>query len=353
MWRANWKYLVLISLFAIAIGIVCTSAMTTELDEKGVPIIDYGFVSPKGDSSDTKKDGWQYVGRQRNPLTISAHSLTYYKQYLQGNESSKKLFLNCSDWLIDNAVSKGDILVWEYKYPWPTYGNTPPFLSGMSQASAIRSLATAYNLTGEDKYRNAAEKGLGAFYVEVDKGGITYKDPMGWWYEEYAQKGMDAEPRVLNGHISALLDLHEYHNLTQDKMAKELFDLGVSDLKANLKYYDARNESRYDRVGNKAVFKYHDLHVAQLDSIYKITGDRYFKLYRDRWAQYELDVLQKSSDKTNKSIEKLQLYQSELSKKKSGIKAMISEEENQDSNQTPPPQQNTIHGIISKLLNPF
>jgi predicted transcriptional regulator len=124
-------------------------------------------------------------------------------------------------------------------------------------------------------------------------------------------------------------------------------------LKANLKYYDARNESRYDRVGNKAVFKYHDIHVGQLHTIYKITGDRYFKLYRDRWAQYELDTLQKSSDKTNKSIEKLQNYQSELSKKKSDIKAMISEEESQDAGQTPPPRQSIFHEIISKLLNPF
>jgi hypothetical protein len=65
----------------------------------------------------------------------------------------------------------------------------------------------------------------------------------------------------------ALMDLNEYYNLTQDGQAKQLFNLGLSDLKARLEDYDARNGSRYDRVGNLAVFKYHDIHVGHF--VYK------------------------------------------------------------------------------------
>ncbi len=311
--------------------------------------VDYGFVSKQGDSSATKQDGWTYVGKQRNPLTVSTQGMTYYNQYLQGNESSRDLFLNCSDWLLDNAAKRDNILVWEYKYSWPTYNNTPPFLSGMSQAAAIKVLATAYKLTGEEKYKDAAKKGLGAFFIEVKNGGITYKDKEGWWYEEYAQPGAKIEPRVLNGHMFALMDLNEYYNLTQDGQAKQLFNLGLSDLKARLEDYDARNGSRYDRVGNLAVFKYHDIHVGQLHALYKNTGDSYFKLYRNRWAQKELVTLQKDLEKTNKAISKLELYQSDLTKKKADVETMIAEEENQELTQTPT-RQNSLFEFISKLF---
>lgn len=328
MHAIEWKYLAIISIYVFVICISSTSAVKVDLDEKGVPIVDYGFVSPLGDSSDTKQDGWVYIGEQRNPLTVTTHGVTYYNQYLQSNNSSRVLFLNCADWLVDNAEMRDDIIVWEYKYPWPTYNNTPPFQSGMSQASAIKVLAMAYDLTGEEKYIEAAKKGLGAFFVEVDKGGITYKDKDGWWYEEYAQSGLDIEPRVLNGHISALLNLQEYYNLTKDEKAKELFDLGVSDLKARLADYDTGNWSYYDAVGNKAVFKYQDIHVRQLDSIYKITADPYFKLYRDIWAYYELAELQENLARADIAIFKLRTQQAELNKKINAVEAIITEENN-------------------------
>jgi hypothetical protein len=162
MSRASWKYLAIISLYAVTVCMAGTSAIEIDLDEKGVPTVDYGYVSKQGDSSVTKQDGWTYVGKQRNPLTVSTQGMTYYNQYLQGNESSRDLFLNCSDWLLNNAAKRDNALVWEYKYGWPTYNNTPPFLSGMSQAAAIKVLATAYKLTGEEKYKDAAKKGLGS-----------------------------------------------------------------------------------------------------------------------------------------------------------------------------------------------
>jgi hypothetical protein len=349
MSKASWKYLAIILLYAVTVCMAGTSAMEIDLDEKGVPTVDYGYVSKKGDSSATKQDGWIYVGKQRNPLTVSTQGMTYYNQYLQGNESSRELFLNCADWLLDNAAKRDNALVWEYKYSWPTYNNTPPFLSGMSQAAVIKVLATAYKLTGEEKYKDAAKKGLGAFFVDVENGGVTYKDQEGWWYEEYAQPGIEVEPRVLNGHIFALMDLNEYYNLTQDGQAKQLFNLGLSDLKARLKDYDAMNGSRYDRAGNLAVFKYHDIHVGQLNTIYKITGDPYFKLYRNHWAQKELALLQKDLNKTEKAISKLEMYKSELTKKKTDVEAMVLEEENKELTQTPT-QQNSLYEFVSKLF---
>ena len=194
----------------------------------------------------------------------------------------------------------------------------------MSQSGAIRVLAIAHNLTGEEKYIQGARKALDVFYLEVDQGGVTYKDADGWWYEEYAQPGLDIEPRVLNGHMAVLIDLYEYYNLTDDSSAKELFDLGLSDLKANLDRYDTGSWSRYDLVGNNAVKKYHEFHISQLQALYNITGDALFKTYRDSWLYYELAYLHEYMAEIEKDIVKLRSYQSGLVKEISDIETRIS-----------------------------
>jgi len=310
-------------LFASCIPGACNT--TIQIDENGIPTVDYGFVSPKGISSDTEVEGWTFVGRQRNPLTISVQGLLYYDQYLKGNNSSKALLLNCANWLIDNANERNDTLVWEYKYAWPTYNITSNFISGMSQSAAVRLLAIAHNLTGEERYIHAARKGLEAFYLEIDQGGVTYKDEDGWWYEEYAQPDSDMEPRVLNGHMAVLIDLNEYYNLTGDSKAKELFDLGLSDLKKNLRSYDTGNWSRYDLEGNNAVEKYHQFHISQLDTLYSITGDAIIKTYRDSWSYYELAYLHEYMAEIEKEIGKLRLYQSGLVKKIADTENMLAD----------------------------
>ncbi len=195
----------------------------------------------------------------------------------------------------------------------------------MAQSGAVRILAIAYNLTGEEKYIQTAKGGLGAFFNEVDEGGVTYKDKDGWWYEEYAQPNLGMEPRVLNGHMAVLINLREYYNLTRDSNAKDLFNLGVSDLRANLKSYDTGNWSKYDLAGNNAVWKYHEIHINQLGQIYNITGDFYFKNYRNSWIYYELAAIEEYNANIDKSIGNLRLYQAGLAKKISDLENMLFE----------------------------
>ena len=118
------------------------------LDEKGVPYISYKWQ--KGN----------YVGElRRNPVTISQYAMRYLKQYIEtGDEKYKKLFLNCSDWLVENAEIKGNYSVWVYssKITYPNFTLEPPWVSGMAQGLGIEVLAHAYNLTGDEKYLKAA-----------------------------------------------------------------------------------------------------------------------------------------------------------------------------------------------------
>jgi len=250
------------------------------IDEAGVPFYDYGYTCGV------------YIGIQRNPVIVSQQALKYWDEFQNGDEKSEILFLNCSDWLVDNAVQRDNCTVWEYKFPWPDRNQTPPWISGMAQGLGIQVLARAYNITGDQKYLKIAKSSLRSFFIEVENGGVTYKDPEtgGWWYEEYPNPD---NGRVLNGFIYALLGIHEYYEGTDDKNAKYLFDKGIIELKNHLSDYDTGEWTYYDQVGNIADIGYHHIHVKQMAQLYEITHDPIFKEYHQKWKSYEDNPLLK------------------------------------------------------------
>ena len=251
-----------------------THGIQTILDERGVPIVDYGYVSGV------------YIGKQRNPVTVSQKALEYYENYEKGDENQKYLFLNCADWLVNNSIPYDNYLILEYRFPWPIYNMTPPWRSGMAQGKAFQVLIRAHNITNDEKYLNTAKKLLNAFFYEVEDGGVTYKTSNdGWWYEEYADEGGKAS-RVLNGMMFALLGIHEYYEYTKDPDAKYLFDQGVLALKRSLPHYDMDGYSYYDILGHPSG-KYHKIHIWQLERMYNITHEKIFKEYHDKWNSYK------------------------------------------------------------------
>jgi heparosan-N-sulfate-glucuronate 5-epimerase len=255
---------------------------TVTYDKSGIPSVDYGY---QGDI---------YIGPQRNPLNVALKALEHYDIYNRThNEKFLEQFLNSSDWLVDNAVSKGNYSVLEYRFVWPMYNMQPPWYSGMAQAKALEVLIKAHEITGDKKYLDTAKPLLNAFFVEVKDGGVTYKTPQdGWWYEEYAGIG-SKEPRVLNGMTHALLGIYKYYQYTQDPAAKYLFDQGLIALKNNLPRYEYTegNYSTYDILSNgsrASPLNYHLSHVRHFGMLYDIAQDPLLKLYHDKWADFRL-----------------------------------------------------------------
>lgn len=245
------------------------------LDNSGVPIVDLGYI-----------DGI-YVGKQRNPVTISQKAFVYDEEYRGGNESARQLLLNSADWLVNNAVQKDNYTIWEYNYSFATYYNmTPPWRSGLAQGQGIQALTKAYNITGDGKYLKVARTSLNSFFIEVENGGVTHKENNGWWYEEYADEN-GSNPRVLNGMMFALLGIYEYYNLTNDENAKFIFDKGIVALKRHLSDYDSGHWTYYDALDTPASKFYHHVHVTELSRLYDITKEPIFKEYHDKWKSYE------------------------------------------------------------------
>lgn len=250
------------------------SSEAIEDDSYGIPIVHYGEILGV------------YIGKQRNPVTVSQRALDYYERCMQGDERDRQLFLNCADWLIDNMVWHDGYTILEYAFPWPIYDLTPPWRSGMAHGQAIQVLVRAHKITNEQKYLESAKRLLRSFFVEVQNGGVTYKtESDGWWYEEYAGDGAK-ESRVLNGMLFALLGIQELHTYTGDLDAKYLFEQGILALKRDLPAYDKNGYSYYDILGNPAGY-YHKIHIQLLAQLYGITKEEILKAYHDRWQAYK------------------------------------------------------------------
>ncbi|UCF07712.1 MAG: hypothetical protein JSW28_08735 [Thermoplasmata archaeon] len=255
-------------------GIVKRDDNLILVDESGIPTVDYGYVEGV------------YIGKQKNPVTTSQKGLSYHYYYQKGDESARQLFLNCADWLVDNAVSYDNYSLLEYDFQWPKYDMTSPWRSSMAQGQALQVLIAADALTGDEKYLDCAKSLLNSFFVEVADGGVTYKSERdGWWYEEYADEG-GKESRVLNGMMFAVLGIYDYYEYTGDEDALFLFNQGVTSLERNIHRYDNNGDSYYDILGNPSLH-YHSAHIYLLDRLYTITNIDTFKEYRDKWENYE------------------------------------------------------------------
>lgn len=63
--------ILLIAIYMDSIFITVAESQNVDFDERGIPIVDYGYISPKGASSPNKVDNWIYLGVQMNPLTVA------------------------------------------------------------------------------------------------------------------------------------------------------------------------------------------------------------------------------------------------------------------------------------------
>jgi hypothetical protein len=259
-------------------------------DKKGIMMHDYGGE----------------IGKVYNPLIVSQGGQKYYQSYMNDNsdEKAKEHFINTADWLVKNAKEKEtndiDYSLWTYNFPWPFYdGLDPPYSSALAQSAGIQILILAHNMTGDDKYLEAADKAFGSFLVEYDKGGVVTmeggndEDDSGeskgnngddsMFLQEISKPGYE-KTYVLNGHIFSLIDLWNYYKYTHNENAATVFNKGLNYLKDNLWKYDMGIWSYYDQIGNLASNGYQKIHTEQLAKLYEITGEPIIKRYSDKFA---------------------------------------------------------------------
>jgi hypothetical protein len=182
------------------------------------------------------------------------------------------------DRLLELASPRGDFLAWEYYFSWG--GGTPPWISGMTQATAVSALARASRALDEPRWRAAAHRALGAFTtappVGVDGG------------DHFLMYSFSPSLRVFNGELQAVSGIGQYAAaFPTDRRAGRLFRIGERTARGMIPASDTGAWSLYSYGGREATLGYHQLIEGFFENMCKQTLRRVYCAAHDRFARYE------------------------------------------------------------------
>jgi heparosan-N-sulfate-glucuronate 5-epimerase len=244
-------------------------------DKNSIVMVDYG-----------KNGGLQY-----NPVTIAQYALACFDEYMITKDVKyREAFLNNVQYFKDNKKEMFDDLIgYPLNFKFPTYKLKPPWYSGMAQGHIISVLARAYYLTGDKSLLPMIRKIKNFMMIPASAGGTATRTPEGYiWIELYPSQ---KPSYVLNGFLFAVFGLYDYINLfPEDLKAREEYRQCLSSIRYSIKFYDTGDWALYDRYSGRKPRPveppYMIIHIRQLEQLYRMTGDSFFKDVSKRWLSY-------------------------------------------------------------------
>jgi hypothetical protein len=156
------------------------------------------------------------------------------------------------DRLVFLAANRG-FLAWEYYFAFG--GGSPPWISGLAQATAMQALSRGSRFFEDPKYIDTARRALGAFRTAPPRG-VRVRAGRGNHYLIYS---FDSGLRVLNGFLQSLVGLYDYAEAADDDLARALFRSGDRRARQEVPGHDTGAWSLYSAGGNESDLGYHRL----------------------------------------------------------------------------------------------
>ncbi|MFI7428893.1 D-glucuronyl C5-epimerase family protein [Micromonospora sp. NPDC049836] len=191
---------------------------------------------------------------------------------------------------LDRRVESRGAWWYPYEFDVPACGQLPviqaPWYSAMSQGQLLSLFVRLYQVTGDQKWREAADLTFASLLLPPGPGlpWASWVDDAGYlWLEEYpVTPGVTGE-RVLNGHIFALYGVYDYWRLTADSRAVAIFDGAATTLSHYVPTALRMPEwvSRYAVGCPNAYIGYHALHIQQLLKVYEMSRSAVFASLAD------------------------------------------------------------------------
>ncbi|HEX8744139.1 MAG TPA: D-glucuronyl C5-epimerase family protein [Thermoleophilaceae bacterium] len=190
------------------------------------------------------------------------------------------------DEMLALASDRGGVMAWEYLFRYG--GGSPPWASGMAQATGVQALARAAERLGEPAYRDAAIRALALFETPAPVG-VRVDGQAGPHYLLYS---FAPELRVYNGFLQAVIGLLDAAALTGEPRAQALAGAGDAEARAELAAVDTGAWSLYSTgsdpaAGRESSLHYHRLVTEFLDGICKRTSAAEYCTAAERFAGYE------------------------------------------------------------------
>ena len=186
------------------------------------------------------------------------------------------------DRLVSLGARRDRFVAWEYYFTFG--GGTPPWISGMTQGTAVQALARASRVFPRARrYRRTAVRALGAFRAPPPLG-VRVAAPGGSHYLMYSfSPGL----RILNGDLQAITGLRDLARLGRSRAARVLFRNGERAARAAVGRFDTGAWSLYSQDGRESTLNYHQLVKTFLGNLCRRTGGRTYCSAQRRFARYE------------------------------------------------------------------
>ncbi len=183
------------------------------------------------------------------------------------------------------AVKRGrSFIAWEYLFHFG--GGTPPWMSGMAQATGIQALGRASALLNEPKYAETARRALGAFTARPPTGVRTTGPRGGVHYLQYS-----FAPRlfIFNAFLQSLIGLYDFDRIVGDARARRLFDQAEPEARQEVPLSDVGDWSLYNYAGHESNHDYHELLREFLQSMCTRRLGPIYCEYAQKYRGYQVD----------------------------------------------------------------
>ena len=228
------------------------------------------------------------------PIEIFQYGLGAYDLYLLNSDKQMLIKVKAAaDWAFDNQKGDGS---WETF----TYENPKHPFSSMAQGEGISLLLRAYLGLHDEKYIDAAKKAIKFMLLPLEQGGTTkYEGDNVFFYE------CTEEPLILNGWIFSLWGIMDYCKFFDDPNVKCILDKTLSTLERKLPDFDVGYWSMYEDGMRICSPFYHRLHIAQLSVMYELTSTNIYKLYADKFQEYQNNGINRKRAFMKKAMQKI------------------------------------------------
>jgi len=191
------------------------------------------------------------------------------------------LALQTIDEMVPLVSDRGGLTAWEYLFPFQ--GGRPPWTSTISQATAVRALATAGLRLGRPDLVALAQRAVATLATPAPLGVRVPLAKDGNWYVLYSfAPGL----RVLNAHLQTLNALYDLNQLTGDERAGRLYREGLRAARRRIGNYDTGRWSKYANPGAEADLNYHVLNRDLARGVCRRSGEPAICGAADRYTQY-------------------------------------------------------------------
>jgi hypothetical protein len=232
-------------------------------------------------------------GLQLHPLTIFKKANALYgfcdRREPACDEPALRRIL---DEMTALAVKRArNFIAWEYLFYFG--GGSPPWMSGMAQATGIQALGRAAKLLHEPKYAETARRALPAFETPPPTGVRTTGPRGGVAYLQYS-----FAPRlyIFNAFLQSLLGLYDFDRAVGDAEARRLFEDAEPEARAEVPFSDVGDWSLYNYGGHESDRDYHELLREILQSMCTRRLGQVYCVYAKKYRGYQVDPPQVTYD---------------------------------------------------------